>query len=443
MVPETRYARSGDVHIAYQVSGEGPMDVVVVPMIVSHLDLLWDDPHYRSFFERMGSFCRVIRFDKRGMGMSDRMGDVRPSLDERMDDIRAVMDDAGSERAALFGLSEGGALSLLFAATHPERVLSVALFGATGKWLQSSDYPIGMAPEIFDAGMEAAKEAWGTGVFVNLFAPSIASDPEAIRRFARLERSAVSPGGFIETMRVNAHLDVRYVLDTVDAPTLLMVKRDEVIPGAWHSRYLAERLPHARIIEFEGMDHVPWTEHPDEVLRELQSFLTGRTDPLDADRMLATVMFTDIVDSTRKATDLGDRRWRDLLDTHDSVLGEQVATCRGRLVKSTGDGALVTFDAPRRAIDCAGLLRERLRTIGLDIRVGLHAGEVEVRGRDVGGIAVHIAARVAGLAAPGEILVSRTIRDLLGGSEVRFVDRGTHVLKGIPDPWELLAVSGA
>ena len=443
--PRTQYARSGDLRVAYQVSGDGPFDLVVVPPVVSHLELEWSDfASYRVFFEQLGRFCRVIRFDKRGMGMSDRVGSVGSTTEERMDDIRAVMDAAGSEQAALFALSEGGGIGILFAASLPERTKALALFGASSRALQASDYPEGVASDLAESIPSLIVDHWGEGLLAGtIMAPSLAFDPKYMDTAARFERLAASPGAVVESMRMNLELDVRSVLPLVRVPTLVMHRRDEIIPGVAHGRYIARSITGAKYVEFEGGDHFPWFgDNAPDVVSELEEFLTGhRRVQVDVDRVMATVLFTDIVDSTGRAASLGDRQWREILDQHDDCLRRQVENFRGQLVKTTGDGGLATFDGPGRAVRCATRLGQDMQELGLEIRSGLHAGEIERRGDDIGGIAVHIGARVAALAGPGEVWVSETVRGLTFGSGIELTDRGEHELKGVPGSWKLYAVA--
>ena len=445
--PQTHYVRSGHHDIAYQVTGSGPLDLVVAPPVISHLEFEWTEiPQYHRFYERLGERFRVIRFDKQGMGMSDRIGDQVPTVEERMDEIRAVMEAAESHRAAIMGLSEGGGLSILFCATYPERAVALVLFGATARMIKAPDFEFGVDPEFYDQAISSFEENWGTGQFwVAATDLSMAFRPEAMETGGRLERLSATPAAFAATMRMNAQFDVRPALYLVSVPVLVMHRRDELTPGIAHGRYLAEHLHGARFIEYPGAEHWPWLGDAERVVEDIEEFLTGqRVDHhLDVERVLATVMFTDIVDSTSHAVSLGDRRWKELLEHHDSVLKEQIGRFRGRFLKSTGDGGLATFDGPGRAIRCATALRSKMRGLGIDIRAGLHTGEVDLRGEDIGGIAVHIGARVAALAEAGEILVSSTVKDLVVGSGVEFDDRGAHILRGVPDSWHLFRVTSA
>jgi class 3 adenylate cyclase len=434
-VPETRYARSGDVHVAYQETGSGDLDLVFVPGFASHVEFQWEEPHQARFLRRLGSFSRLIRFDKRGEGLSDRVVSM-PTLEERMDDVRAVMDAVDSERAALLGLSEGGPLSMLFAATYPERTVALVLWNAFVRLTQAPGYPFGFAPEVFDQLLESYDELWGTGVFVSTFVPSVAQDQSFRTWWTRFERTAMSPGAALESMRMNRDIDVRDVLPLVRTPTLIIFSTDDNLAGG--SRYLADHLPDAIVRERPGPDHFAWLDLG--VVDAIEEFLTGTRAAAGADRVFATVLFTDIVGSTLRAAEVGDRQWGELLDAHNDVVSRQLRLFDGQLVKTTGDGCLSTFDGPRRAVRCAAAMRDSLRSLGIDIRAGIHAGEVERRGADVGGIGVNIASRVASLAGAEEVLASRTVVDLLIGSGIEFRDRGEHQLKGVPGTWRLFAV---
>jgi class 3 adenylate cyclase/pimeloyl-ACP methyl ester carboxylesterase len=420
------------VSIAYQTFGSGP-DVVYVAPGAQNIELAWEDPDLRRMFDRFGSFCRFTQFDKRGTGLSDRDVGVAP-IDERADDMRAVMDAAGIERAFLFGLSEGGPLSILFTATYPDRVHGLVLLGTAARL--SIDAP----PELVDQFYAT----WGTpeSLVVDLWAPSRANDQEFRRRWARYMRHAGSPSANRRLAEMNNGLDVRAVLPVIAVPTLVMHRIDDSIIPVSAGRRLAAGIPGARLVEVPGVDHFPQVGDQDAWLDELEEFVTGTRPTPPPARMLATVLFTDIVDSTRRASDEGDRKWRDLLDAHDATARTLVDDHAGRLVKSTGDGILAVFDSPARALRCARGLVEGAVNLGIEIRAGLHAGEIEIRGDDVGGIAVHTAARVEGLAAPGEILASRTVKDLVAGAGFDFADRGTHRLKGLEDDWQLLALVG-
>jgi class 3 adenylate cyclase len=441
-VPETSYARSGDVHIAYQVFGAGDLDLVLVPGYVTHIELLWEHQPSARFLEALASFARVISFDRRGSGLSDPVAGA-PTLEERMDDVRAVMDAAGSERAALLGISEGVPMSILFAATYPQRVHGLVCSGGMARSTWAEDYPwANPADALVESLTELILPNWGDGSTVEFGAPSQADNPETRAFFARLQRAAASPGMLRGLARMFLELDVRDVVPTVRAPALVVHRRHDRLVNVRNGRWLAEHLPNARLVELDGDDHIPWYGGADEWLGEVQEFLTGARAAPETERILATVLFTDIVDSTRTAAELGDQRWRDVLERHQRAVREALARFAGREVKSTGDGFLATFDGPARAIRCAREIVESSEPLGIHVRAGLHTGECEAMDDDIGGIAVHIAARVSALAGPGEVLVSRTVKDLVVGSGIEFADRGTHTLKGVADTWQLHAVAG-
>jgi class 3 adenylate cyclase len=438
MEAETRYAKSGDVHIAYRVFGDGPRDIVLIPGTISHVELYWDFPPNAYILKRLASFARVIVFDKRGQGLSDRVGEQ--TLEERIGDVVAVMDAAGSETAIIYGWSEGGSMSLMFAATYPERTSALVLFGS---FASMREEPWGLTPEIFNAALEATEKGWGRGVLVAMNAPSRVNDEAFVRWVAGLERASASPGAVLTLLRANYEIDVRHILPSIHAPTLIMHRvGDHLVPVA-AGRYLAEHIPGARYVELPGEDHMIQAldeEVLDQLLDEIEEFVTGTRQRPEPDRVLATLMFTDVVSSTERAVQLGDRQWRDKLRDFYATVRKEIAAFRGRDVNTTGDGLLATFDGPARAIRCAISIRERVRPLDLRVRTGLHTGECEIIGDDVGGIAVHIAARVQAAASPDEVLVSSTVKDLVAGSRLRFAERGTHRLKGVPDEWRLFAV---
>jgi pimeloyl-ACP methyl ester carboxylesterase len=441
--PETLYARSGDVHIAYQVVGDGPIDLVFVPGWVSNVEVMWEEPRLARFFQRLASFSRLILFDKRGTGLSDPVPeDQLPTLEQRMDDVRAVMDAAGSGRAAVFGFSEGGNMSVLFAATYPERTIALVTFGIFAKRIWSPDYPWAPRPEEREAWFELIERDWGREADLRTLAPSVADDAAFRRWFGRYMRHSVSPRAAVALGRMNTGIDIRDVLPTIRVPTLVMHRRDDLDASVEEGRFIAERIPGARFVELAGADHLVWTEDPDAVLDEVQEFLTGARGGGDVDRVLTTVLFTDIVDSTRRAAELGDRAWSELLERHHALVRRELGRFRGAEVGTTGDGFLATFDGPARAVHCAAAIRAAVAELGLGVRAGAHTGEVERRPGDVRGLAVHVGARVCALAGAGEILVSRTVRDLVSGSGLAFEPRGSHVLKGVPGEWELHAVTG-
>lgn len=434
MQPDTHYARSGDVRIAYQVFGEGAFDLVYVPGSISNIDHYWDSPILAHFLGRLASFSRVIMFDKRGTGLSDRTERL-PTLEERMDDVRAVMDAVGSERAAVFGVSEGGAMSVLFAATYPERTQALVLYGTYPHF-----FSYVLSPEAFGPFLERVEASWGTGASVNAFAPTKASDERFRQWWARFERVGASPSAVLALMRMNSEIDVRPLLPAIRTPTLVLHRVGDSRVKVEGGRHLAANIPGAKYVELPGEDHLLWAGDVDAVADEMEVFLTGSRADIEPDRILATVMFTDIVDSTKRASELGDRRWRELLDQHDRVARQEIARFRGREVKALGDGFLATFDGPARAVRCGTSIVAAVRALDLQVRGGVHTGEIEVKGEDIGGIAVHVAARVAGLAAADQILVSGTVRDLVAGSNLQFADRGWHDLKGLPDPVRLFSI---
>jgi pimeloyl-ACP methyl ester carboxylesterase len=445
MAPETRYAKNGDVNIAYQVVGEGPLDLVLVHGWVQSFDAGWEIEPIRRFYERLASFSRLILFDKRGIGLSDRVPvDDLPTLETRMDDMRAVLDEAGVERAAVLGHSEGGAMCALFAATSPERTRALVMVGSAARTRWAPDYPLGATDEVLEDLERSILEGWGSDVIRSLLqqlGPSIADDEELVQAHTRAALRAASPAAAAALTRMSAMIDIRHLLAAIHVPTLVLHRADEALAGA--SRYVGERIPGARLVELPGSDHMPWLGDQDAVLDEIEEFLTGTRPHPALDRVLATVLFTDIVGSTELLADLGDRRWRALLDQHNAVVRRELGRFRGRELNTAGDGFLATFDGPARAVACAVSIRDAGRALGLQIRFGLHTGELELAGAEVRGIAVHTGARVAAKAGPGEVLASSTVRDLVAGSGLEFEDRGSHELKGVPGEWHLYAVSSA
>jgi pimeloyl-ACP methyl ester carboxylesterase len=438
---QTRYARSGDLSIAYQVVGDGPFDLVYVPGWVSNIELMWEEPGLAGFLERLASFSRLILFDKRGTGLSDPVPtDGLPTLEERMDDVRAVMDAAGSERAALLGHSEGGNMCVLFAATYPERTTALLLVGSYAKRLRSQDYPWAPTVEQRAREIEETEATWGSPEAFRALAPSKAEDQAFQRWIGRYLRQSASPKAAAALMRMNTQIDVRDVLPTIGVPTLLIYRTDDADVQVDEGRYIAERIPGSRFVELPGVDHLMWTGDTDALLDEIEGFLTGVRRGPDPDRVLATVLFTDVVGSTETANRVGDRAWRSLLDRHHQVIRRELDRWRGREIDTAGDGFLATFDGPARGIRCAVAATEGVRDLGLEIRAGLHTGEVEIADDNVRGIAVHIGSRVSGLAGPGEVLVSRTVADLVAGSGIVLAERGEHDLKGVPGRWLVYAV---
>ncbi len=437
-MPETRYAKSGDVNIAYQVIGDGPRDVVHVPGFVSNIEVMWDDPSMTRFLERIASFSRLIIFDKRGTGLSDPVPlDHLPSLEVRMDDVRAVMDAVGSESATLFGHSEGGNMCMLFAATHPSRTEALILTGCRAKSLKSEDYPWGTTPEQIAEDVRNIERTWGEQT-VDYYAPSRADD-EAFRKwFVRYQRLSASPKAAAALTRMSAEVDVTPILPSIRVPTLLVYRVND--PRFHEGEYIARTIKGARMVALPGADHFFWAGDTAQMLDEIEEFVTGHRVSAVPDRVVSTVMFTDIVDSTDRAAVLGDQRWRDLLRRHDEIVRSKLATWRGSEVKTTGDGFLATFDGPARAIRCGKAITEAVDPLDIEVRVGLHTGEIEKVDDDIAGLAVHIASRVSALAGPSEVLVSRTVKDLVAGSGISFSSRGSHALKGVPDEWEIYAV---
>jgi class 3 adenylate cyclase len=432
MQPRTQYAKSGDVHIAYQVFGEGAVDLVFVPGFVSHIENYWDEPNFARWLRSLGNFSRVIMFDKRGTGLSDQVSEL-PGMDQRMDDVRAVMDAVGIERAAIFGISEGGSLSTLFAATHPERTQALIIYGGFAQF--SSWFP---TQEALESLIQYIDKNWGSGESMPMFAPTKEGDLAFQQWWGKFERLGASPAAAITLMRMNNQIDITEILPSINVPTLVIHRKDDVTVNVEGGRLLAERIPEAKYVELSGADHLPFVgENSDRILDEMEHFLTGKTSTPSVERMLATVVFTDIVGSTARAHTLGDRAWGDLQDLHDKAVRKELARFRGNEVKWTGDGFLAAFDRPARAIQCALTIVSTVRALGIEVRAGIHTGEVDFVKNDIRGIAVHIASRVADLANGGDVVVSRTVKDLVAGSGISFQDYGTHELKGVPDQWTL------
>ncbi len=439
---QTKYARSGDVSIAYQVFGRGPFDLVIVPGFVSNIEHMLKEPRLARFYERLELFSRVIHFDKRGTGLSDRAASIA-TLEQRMDDVRAVMDAVGSQRAALLGFSEGGPMSVLFAATYPERTIALVLWGGFARTAWAPDYTWGRTEAEFEERVGRMRGGWGTGVSIQFFAPSVANDPAFREWFAGYERQGASPGAMETLQRMNQEIDARHVLDAIRVPTLILHRTGDRAIRVEHGRYMAERIPGAKYVELPGDDHAVFVGDMDRALDEIEGFLTSPQRTTEVNRVLATVLFTDVVSATERAATLGDRQWREVLDRHHALVRRELAAFRGREIDTAGDGFLAAFDGPARAIRAATTITEKVRLMGLEVRAGLHTGECEVMGPKLGGIAVHIGARVAALAKPGEVLVSSTVKDLVAGSGLRFDDRGAHALKGVPGEWHLFAVQAS
>ena len=429
-----KYAKNDGIHIAYRVFGNGPRDMVLIPGTLSHVELYWEFPPNEYMLKRFTSFARVIVFDKRGQGLSDRVAEQ--TIEERIGDVRAVMDAAGSEKATIYGWSEGGPMSLLFAATYPERTSGLVLCGS----FATLEY---MSKETRDLRLKLLDEHWGEGILVPINAPSRAKDGVFVRYFGKLERASASPGAIVQLFRANFEIDVCPILPTIHLPTLILHRVGDKTVPVEQGRYLAQHIAGAKYVELPGDDHLLQAfdqEVLDRLIDEVEEFITGERHRPEPDRTLATVMFTDVVGSTEQATRLGDRHWRELLTGYYAAVRKELGAFRGREVNTAGDGLLATFDGPARAIRCACAIRERVKPLGLQVRTGLHTGECELIGDDVGGIAVHIGARVASAANPDEVLVSSTVRDLVAGSGIKFIDRGPHTLKGVADEWRLFAV---
>jgi class 3 adenylate cyclase len=440
-LPTTRYARSGELNIAYQTMGDGPIDLIFVPGLITHIEFLHEFPGYTDFLRCLAAFSRVATFDKSGQGLSDRWSGVT-SLERRMDDIGAVMDAIGSKRAALLGCSEGASISAMFAATYPQRVSRLILFGGLAQNFFTDDYPIGCTRQEAEQFVSATQ--WGTGAWIRAFLPSQADDAEMVKQFAKLERLTFSPGALLTFLQLAWSIDIRPILPTIRNPTLVLHRQSDRLVPIEHGRYLAAHIPGAKLIEYADCnDHLIFAGDQERVCGDIEEFVTGTRETRlpDLERVLATVLFTDIVDSTKLAATMGDERWRRVLDEHDLIAGRLVVQHRGKLVKTTGDGILATFDGPGRAIRCALALSAEARRIGLIMRAGLHTGEIESRDGDIGGIAVHAAARVTAQSASSEVLVSRVVTDLVAGSGLKFFERGAYELKGLPGRWDLFAVS--
>ncbi len=429
-MPATHYANSAGANIAYQVVGDGPVDLVYVPGWVSHVELAWEMPELVRGFERLASFSRLILFDKRGTGMSDPVALVTlPTLEQRMDDVRAVMDAVGSERSVIFGASEGGNMSMLFAATYPQRSVALCTFGSTARRLWTPDYP--WAPT-WEERLQAIKQVerdWADGLAWDDIAPSL--DREGLAELSRYYRRCASPGAAVALMTMNSHVDVRDVLPIIQCPTVVMHRVDDRDSHIEEGRYIAAHIPGARLVEFPGADHSWWTQDQDAIIDQIEELVTGARPTPQANRVLATILFTDIVGSTERVRELGDHAWTQLLARHHAAVRRELERFRGHEVDTAGDGFLATFDGPARAIRCALAVRDAVRGLGLEIRAGLHTGECELLGDKVAGIAVHTGARVSALAGPNEVLVSATVRDLVAGSGIAFGDRGEHELKGV------------
>jgi class 3 adenylate cyclase len=441
--PETRFARSGDAHIAYQVVGDGPLDLVYVQGFVSNIELNWQEPLYARFLSRIASFARLITFDKRGTGLSDRVPEDRlPTLEQRMDDLRAVMDAVGSERAALFGVSEGGPMCILFAATYPERTTSLLIYGSYAHSGAAPEYDWTHSDESRAAFRRLLEDGWGGPFGLAERAPSKVGDDAFTRWWSRLLRQSASPSAALSLIEMNSQIDVRPVLATIRVPTLIIHRVGDLAMKTEEARYMADHIDGARLVLVPGDDHLPWVGDTEPILDAMHEFFTGLPRAREIDRVLATVLFTDIVGSTERAAGIGDARWRELLLAHHKIIREELQRFSGTEVDTAGDGFLATFDGPARAVRCALSIVARVRELGIEIRAGVHTGECELMDGHVAGIAVHIGARIAAAAGGSQVLVSSTVKDLVAGSGLRFEDLGTHHLKGVPDDWRLYRAVG-
>jgi pimeloyl-ACP methyl ester carboxylesterase len=438
MIPETRYASNDGVSIAYQTLGEGPIDLVLVPGWVSNLDAFWEEPAVEEFYRRLAAFSRLILFDKRGTGLSDRVG--LPSLEVRMDDVRAVLDAVGSERAALVGYSEGGPLCALFAATYPERTSALVMIGSYARMMQAPGYEFGRTPQQLQEFTDEIERDWGKPIGLQSRAPSRRDDERFRQWWARFLRASASPRDAISLLQMNSQIDIRHVLPSIRVPTLVLHSvHDRTLP-VQGSRYIADQIPAAKLVELPGEDHLPYLTDSAAIVEEIEEFLTGVRRHAETERVLSTVLFTDIVGATEKADALGDRLWRQLLESHHQVVRRELARFRGREIDTAGDGFFAAFDGPARAVRCACAVSTSVRSLGIEVRAGAHTGECEVMGDKYGGIAVHNGARVAASAGPGEVLVSSTVKDLVAGSGLAFEDRGRRALKGLAGDWQLYSV---
>jgi pimeloyl-ACP methyl ester carboxylesterase len=433
---ETRYAKSGSLNIAYQMFGQGAVDLIYIPGWTSNVEFMWMIPENREFLGRLASFARVVVLDRRGTGLSDPVENP-PTLEERMDDVRAVMDAVGWQRASIFGISEGGPMAILFAATYPNRVPALLLYGTMARFSRDHDYPEGYPPEANERWLAQVESSWGTGQMSRGFAPSRADDEAYARGMARFERMAMSPGTALKLFRLLSELDVRHVLSAIRVPTLVLHRVGDLPVTVGHGRYLAQHIAGAKLVELAGGDHVPWTGDYDALLSEVREFLTGERAPIESDRVLTTILFCDIHDSTKRAAEMGDREWRATLARFYALIDDKLAVFGGRKLDTAGDGLFASFDGPARAVRCGGSLCAAVLSLGLQLRVGVHTGECEVLDGKFSGIAVHVGARVAAAAEPCQVLVTSTVRELVVGSGIQFADLGLHALKGVPEEWRL------
>ncbi len=439
MIPETKYAKSGDINIAYQVIGSGPLDLICVIGWVSNVEYLWEEPSVSKFFKRLAKFSRLIIFDKRGTGLSDRVKNL-PTLEERMDDMRAVMDATGSQKAALLGISEGGSMCALFAATYPERTIALIMLGSFAKRIWDPEYPWAPTMQERKKFFDAITAGWGGSVDIDTIAPSMSNDKRFKKWWATYLRRSTSPGDALSFAKMNTEIDIRGILHSIHAPSLILHRKGDRDANIEEARYIAQKIPGATLVEFEGEDHLPWVGETDLILDEIEIFLTGTLKETETERVLTTVLFTDVVASTKKALEIGDTKWHYLLNTHNNIVREELMRFNGKEVKSTGDGFFATFNGPARGIKCACAITDAVRYLGIEVRAGLHTGECEIVGEDYGGIAVHTGARVMSNAEANEVLVSATVKDLVAGAGIKFKSKGKHELKGVPGEWELYSV---
>jgi len=441
MTPETHFAENDGVSIAYQVFGEGQQDLIYIPGWLSNLDIFWEEPRVARFLLSLAQFSRVIVIDRRGTGLSDRV--APPTLEVQMDDVTAVMDAADSKRAAFLGNSEGGSMCALFAATYPDRTTALITVGGYAKWIRSDDYPYGAKREEAEQWFQQVEKEWGGPIAVEFTTPSLANDEKHRHWVAKSYRSSASKADAIALLKMGADIDLRAVLPSINVPTLVLQAKEDLTNSLESGRDLASRIPNAKLVEMDCKDHVPWGDCSEAIIREIQDFIGEKEKVRVTNRVLTTVLFTDIVDSTQLANDLGDEKWSDLLEGHHEAVRRELEIFHGHEIKTTGDGFHATFDGPARAVQCANAIRQSTRQLGLSLRIGIHTGECEIRGDSLEGVAIHMAARVSGMAAGGDILVSRTIKDLVAGSGIEFEDIGTHTLKGIPDEHQIFRVTSA
>jgi pimeloyl-ACP methyl ester carboxylesterase len=440
MIPETQYVQTAGVSIAFQVVGDGPVDLVLVPGFLSNVEVFWEEPRVARFLQKLASFSRLIIFDKRGTGLSDRVTDAA-TLEERMDDVRAVLDKIGSERAALFGYSEGGSMCALFAATYPERTAALIMCGSFARRTFTEDYRCAPTVQEMRTSIDDMLARWGEPVGIEVRAPSVAQDPAVRQWYAKFLRMSASPAAAHALAIANLDIDIRNLLSSIRTPTLILHASGDQLISSEAGKFLAGNIPGAQFVEIRSTDHIPFFDGAEECLARIQKFVTGATPLPEFDSRVCTIMFTDIVGSTDRAVEIGDRRYQDLLESHHARIRSELRLYRGQEINTTGDGFVASFDGPARAIQCGLAITRAVKEIGLNVRVGLHTGECEVRSGELSGIALNIAARVAALAAPARVLVSQTVRDLVAGSGLKFNDGGVHSLKGLPEQWRLFEVS--